>query len=233
MSGVGDVLGREEREGRSGPSNDGHALERLDATIEAAHAGSRSSLGRLLESCRNYLLLVANRELGPGIHAKIGASDLVQETFLQAQQIFHRFDGHDQQELLAWLTQILRFKLAQATNRFVGTEMRDVSRELSIEQGLGGAFHPVDFSFQQTVERYDDLERLRLALERLPPDYQTAIEMRSLQQKSFNKLGWALSRSPEAARQVWRRAVERLEEEMRSFDSTGQGDSGSQGSGEG
>ena len=232
MSGVGDVLGREEQEGRSGPSNDGHALERLDATIEAAHAGQDRRWGDCLSragiTCCSWPTANWARE-----SMRRSAPPIWCRDFLQAQQIFHRFDGHDQQELLAWLTQILRFKLAQATNRFVGTEMRDVSRELSIEQGLGGAFHPVDFSFQQTVERYDDLERLRLALERLPPDYQTAIEMRSLQQKSFNELGWALSRSPEAARQVWRRAVERLEEEMRSFDSTGQGDSGSQGSGEG
>src|SRR5579863_6160862 len=208
MSGEWDALHLGNQGGASGLPNGGLSGERFHAAIEAAHAGSKSSLGRLLESCQNYLLLVANRELGPGIHAKIGASDLVQETFLQANQIFDRFNGRDQQELLAWLTQILRFKIAQATDRFVGTEMRDVSRELSIEQGLLGDLHPVDLSLQQAIERFDVLERLRMALERLPADYRTAIEMRSLQQKSFSELGDVLNRSAEAARQVWRRAVE-------------------------
>jgi RNA polymerase sigma-70 factor, ECF subfamily len=220
MSGEGDALGREDQWGGSGPPNGGVSRERFSATIEAAHAGSKSSLGRLLESCRNYLLLVANRELGPGIHAKIGASDLVQETFLQAQQIFERFDGRNQQELFAWLTQILRFKMAQATDRFLGTEMRDVSRELPIEEGLRGQRHPVDVALQRAIEQFDNLEPLRLALERLPPDYRTAIELRSLQQKSFVELGEELNRSAEAARQIWRRAVERLEEELRSIRSS-------------
>ena len=65
----------------------------FQTTIGSARKGSKSALGRLLEPCRNYLLLIANRELGDSIHAKIGASDLVQETFLQAQQILERFRG--------------------------------------------------------------------------------------------------------------------------------------------
>jgi RNA polymerase sigma-70 factor, ECF subfamily len=220
MSGEESALNRKGEAGE--PTGGGLSGERFEATIDAAHKGSKSSLGRLLQSCRNYLLLVANRELGTGIHAKIGASDIVQETFLQAQQIFDRFDGRDQQELLAWMTQILRFKMAQATDRFLGTEMRDVSRELPIEQGLFGQPHPVDVSFQRAIERFDSLERLRLAMDRLPADYRTAIELRSLQQKPFAELGEVLNRSVEAARQIWRRAVERLEEELRLINMSSQ-----------
>ena len=226
MNGEEEVLGPGPEAGPGEPSagepsgGNGVSGVWLGATIAAARAGSKSSLGGLLESCRNYLLLVANRELGPGIHAKIGASDLVQETFLQAQQIFDRFGGTNQQELLAWLTQILRYKMAQATDRFLGTEMRDVGRELPIEEGLPGQRHPVDVSLKRAIERFDNLERLRLALERLPADYRTAIELRSLQQESFAELGEALGRSGEAARQIWRRAVERLEEELRSINSS-------------
>ncbi len=220
MNGAGGALDRDGQEGGRAPSPGEGSGEWFAGTITAAHAGSQSSLGRLLESCRNYLLLVANRELGPGIVAKIGASDLVQETFLQAHQIFGRFNGKTQEELLAWLTQILRFKIAQATDRFLGTEMRDASRELPIEGGFRGQRHPIDARSQWANERFENLERLRLALGRLPVDYRIAIELRSLQQKSFEALGKALARSPGAARQVWRRAVEHLEAELRSTDSS-------------
>jgi RNA polymerase sigma-70 factor (ECF subfamily) len=105
------------------------SVETNNLRFDAARAGSRTALGDLLEECRSYLLLIANRELGEGIQAKVGASDLVQETFVEAQKIFERFEGNSSQELRAWLVRILEFKLAQASRRFAGTEKRDVRRE--------------------------------------------------------------------------------------------------------
>ena len=99
----------------------------------AAQTGSNAALGKLLEESRNYLLLIANRQLGEGVRAKLGASDLVQETFAEALQIFDRFEGKSYQELRAWLVRILEFKIAQATRRFAGTEKRDMRREISLE----------------------------------------------------------------------------------------------------
>ena len=61
--------------------------------LAAAHSGSSAALGEVLESCRNYLLLVADMALKQGSQAKLGASDIVQETFLEAQRIFDRFEG--------------------------------------------------------------------------------------------------------------------------------------------
>ncbi len=66
---------------------------RLDALIAAAQGGSSEALGTLLEQCRDYLLLVAGRELGRDLQGKIGASDLVQETFVRAQEVFGSFHG--------------------------------------------------------------------------------------------------------------------------------------------
>ena len=55
----------------------------LDGLIAAARGGSHEALGTLLERCRDYLLLVAGREIGRDLQGKIGASDLVQETFVR------------------------------------------------------------------------------------------------------------------------------------------------------
>ena len=45
-------------------------------------------MGELFETCRNYLLLVANISVGDDLRAGVAASDLVQETFLEAGEIF-------------------------------------------------------------------------------------------------------------------------------------------------
>src|SRR5437899_477303 len=75
--------------------------------IRRARGGSDAALGQLLEECRAYLLLVANQELPAQLRGKAGASDVVQETFLQAQKNFERFRDQGEAELLAWLRRIL------------------------------------------------------------------------------------------------------------------------------
>src|SRR5262249_52338401 len=95
--------------------------------LAQAHAGSADALGRLLEGCRGYLLMIAREELAPDLQAKGGASDLVQETFLDAQRDFARFQGADEAELLAWLRRVLLNNLANFTRRFREAEKRSIA----------------------------------------------------------------------------------------------------------
>ena len=56
----------------------------VSSALIAAQAGSRDALGEALDGCRPYLLHLARQALGPALQAKGGASDLVQDTFLEA-----------------------------------------------------------------------------------------------------------------------------------------------------
>jgi len=193
--------------------------------LAAAREGSQLALGVLFESCRNYLLLIANRDLGRSIQAKIGASDLVQETFLQAQQIFDRFDGTSRTELAGWLAQILEFKLAQTQRRFVGTQMRDINREESLRSVSEADIRELRLWEQpspiEAAERFEELKALQDALGRLPADYRLVIELRNLREQSFAEIGRALNRTADAARTTFVRAVLRLGKELRSKHRTG------------
>ena len=61
--------------------------------MAAARAGSREAMGRALEAAGDISLAVAEGELAPDLRVEGGASDLVQETFLEAQRDFARFRG--------------------------------------------------------------------------------------------------------------------------------------------
>src|SRR5262245_58767873 len=102
--------------------------------FDAARAGSREALGKLLESCRGYLLILANGELDADLQAKEGASDRVQETFLEAQRDFGQFQGRSEAELLAWLRRLLLNNIANFTRRYRITGKRSVEREVALDE---------------------------------------------------------------------------------------------------
>ena len=58
--------------------------------IEARNGGD-AALGPLLELYRNYLRLLARIEIGRKLQGKLDASDLVQDTFLEAHRNFYLF----------------------------------------------------------------------------------------------------------------------------------------------
>ena len=103
--------------------------------LQEARAGDPDGVGRALESCREYLLLMAARGLDADLVAKGGASDLVQDTLLGAYRDFAAFHGSSRDELLAWLRKILHNNLAVHRRRYRGTR----KRRISLEVPLGGS----------------------------------------------------------------------------------------------
>ncbi len=79
---------------------------------------------RMLDGCRQYLLMIANEVIGPELQAKLGASDLVQDTFVEAQRHLAGFRGSSKAELRAWLRKILECRLSNLRRSFLATEKR-------------------------------------------------------------------------------------------------------------
>ena len=80
----------------------------LSPLIAAAKAGDSEALDELLASCRGYLLSLAQNEMGRDIQAKIGSSDIVQETCIKVANRFGDFRGDSPAELFGWLKTILQ-----------------------------------------------------------------------------------------------------------------------------
>src|SRR5437588_5289528 len=90
-----------------------------------------------LERFRSYLLLLARRQVGerPG---RLEASDLVQQTLLEAWRDQERFRGETAGQQAAWLRQILARNLADA-ERAQHRDCRDVRRDRSLQADLDGS----------------------------------------------------------------------------------------------
>ncbi len=183
---------------------------------EAARRGDRTALGLILESFRTYLSLFSDRKIGQDLKPKCGESDLVQQTFLDAQQAFPRFDGSTPDELRAWLERILLNNLGDLARKYRKAEKRQVKREVALANGSAEIHAPVDRRTpSKKVIALEEEEKLEQALARLPADHRQVIVMRNLERHTFDEIAVALGRSTGAVKKLWSRAILRLKDEMK------------------
>lgn len=172
---------------------------------------SSAARGELFEYFRQYLSLVAYRELDPKLRSKVGASDLVQQTFLAAERGFGRFRGQTDRELAAWLTRILKNRARREFRRFRRTAKRDVRRERALADIAGAVAMQRDVETpSRQMRAAEEADQLAAARSSLPGDYQAVIQLRNTEGKSFEEIGALTGRSADAARKVWVRAIDRL-----------------------
>jgi|SRR5579864_167713 len=187
--------------------------------LAAARAGSREALGQVLETFRGYLLLVADREIDQELRAKGGASDLVQDTFLEAQRDFGHFHGASADEMRAWLRQLLRNNVANFTRQYRERAKREVRREVPLEAGgssheRGAGLAADTLSPSGEAQAHEQSQALARAMKRLPPDYRQVLALRHEEHLTFGEIGQQMERTANAARMLWLRAVERLQKEL-------------------
>lgn len=201
-------------------SNDNQPLTNT-VLIDLAHqaaTGDSEALGQLMEIVRPYLLQIANNELDPRLRQKAGGSDLVQQTLLEAAESINEFGGNSPDSFLAWLRRILLNNIANH-RRYFQTEKRDIDREVQ-SIGVGSGKVSMEFSLSDQLSKSDQLLKqeeidvLAAALQRLSADHQQVIHWRNQQKLTFPEIGKLMSRSEDAARKLWARAIETLKAEM-------------------
>jgi RNA polymerase sigma-70 factor (ECF subfamily) len=188
--------------------------------LQAARAGSREALGQALDGCRRYLLGIAEKELDADLRAKGGASDLVQETFIDAQKLFPRFEGDNEEQLLAWLRQLLLYNVAGFTRRFRAGK-RDADREAvwgatDSSAAWEGQLPAQTGTPSAVVRGAEEAAHLEQALARLPDDYQQVLRCRYQEDLTFEQIGERMGRTANAARKLWVRAIQDLQRELKS-----------------
>lgn len=178
----------------------------------------------ILQRYRPWLLLLARMEIDGQFQGKFDASDVVQQTMLEAVRGLPKFRGGTEAEMLAWLRQVLAHVLAHEIRRYRGTQQRDVGREVSLEQSLTQSatrlrdmmVAPGTSPSGQAV-RHEQEVLLAEVLSRLPADYREVIVLRNLQGLDHEEVAKRMGRSSGAVRMLWVRALAQLKLEMENL----------------
>lgn len=188
-------------------------LERVEAMApppREAHAEHGD-----LERFRGYLRVLARVQLSTIPESKVDLSGVVQQTLWEASQALgSRAVGAG--ELPAWLRTILARNLQDEVRKACAAR-RDVGRERSVEELLRESSARLESwlatdtaSPDAAMVREEQLLRLAEALEELPPDQRTAVELRHLAGLGVAEVATQMERSPAAVGQLLVRGLRRL-----------------------
>jgi RNA polymerase sigma-70 factor (ECF subfamily) len=173
----------------------------------------------VLETYRAYLLLIANRELSPELRTLVGASDLVQESLIEAQQSLADFAGESEAQFLAWLRRILLNNLADAARKHgqalsLTVRLDDPLGENSSAAGIGDCLAIDQPSPLHDLVVAEQWSGLMAALDRLPEELGHVIRLRNFELLTFEEIGKRLGRSAGTVCRTWYKAIERLQREL-------------------
>jgi RNA polymerase sigma-70 factor, ECF subfamily len=171
-----------------------------------ARGNDPRDLERLFAECRNYLHLVARAQVESWLRAKVDASDLVQQTLLEAYRGFGNFEGRTSGEWRAWLRCIAENNAADVVRHYHGTGKRQVGREAPLPETM--AFLPDDVASPSQELLVAE------ALERLSEDHRRVIMLRNLQRLPFDEVARRMGRSRPAVQMLWLRALRQLQEQV-------------------
>jgi RNA polymerase sigma-70 factor, ECF subfamily len=168
------------------------------------------------EQFRAYLRLLAEVHLGPRPSPGLDASDLVQQTLLDAHRGRDRFRGSTESELAAWLRRLLACNVADA-HRARARLKRDVGRERSLEAALEASSERIagfladgGTSPDRRAERHEAALRLADALALLPEANRRALVLRHFQGLAVAEIAEDLGRTPAAVAGLLKRGLAQL-----------------------
>lgn len=188
--------------------------------LHQARAGDRQALDQLFAHCRNFLAILARTQVESSLRAKVDASDLVQQTLLDAYRGFPGFQGNTEAEWLAWMRRILDHNAADFVRHYRGTDKRRVGREIPLATndassspgGLQLAGHEETPS--QCLLRKERELLVADALAQLSDDHREVILLRNLQRLPFDQVAERMGRSRPAVQMLWMRALAKLQEHL-------------------
>lgn len=187
----------------------------INSVLLMAQRGESSAQEALFKRYRPYLKLLSQRLAPALLRKRCDASDIVQQTCIDALRSLGAFRGSTEAEFTAWISKILKTNVVNAY-RLHTAEMRDFRKEVPLHDPSGTASlkwhslsHPGSTPSVQAL-RGEAALALAEAIGQLPEDTAVAVTLRYLEGFKLAEVAKEMEISVGAVAGLVRRGVERL-----------------------
>jgi RNA polymerase sigma-70 factor (ECF subfamily) len=191
---------------------------------EAGPEGERA-LAEVLERHRRRLLKMVHLRMDPRLRARLGASDVVQETFVEVARRLPAYLADPRMPFFLWLRLLTAERLVSAHRRHVLAARRDARRERAL-----GALEPTSEAMADQVAspgttptegaaRAETRARVLEALEAMDPDDRRVLALRHFEELSNVETARELGIEESAASKRYVRALARLRDALAGSES--------------
>ena len=167
-----------------------------------------------------YLRMLARTQARKAYQAKMGASDIVQQTMLQAVQGLDGFRGETEAEFRGWLRQILARHLCHL-DRDLHRDKRDIRREQSMEQKLAQSSMRLEGLLagdgptpSQNAAFGENVVKVADAIDRLPESQREAIRLHYLEGMKLAEVAAELDKTSGAVAGLLHRGMKTLRDQL-------------------
>lgn len=106
-----------------------------DRLLQAAQRGEADALGQLFAMHRDRLTRMVTLRMDDRVKKRADASDVIQETYLEATRRLKEFFNQPDVSFFIWLRFLASQRLVQLHRFHLSTKARDARKDVSIEQG--------------------------------------------------------------------------------------------------
>lgn len=197
-----------------------------DDVLQRACQGDTRGLNELFEAHRTRLCKMVKTRLNPQIQGRVDASDVVQDSFLEATKRLREYVEAPKAPLFLWLRQILGHKIIDVHRRHLGADARNAELEISLQQQRPQA-SSVCIAAQlignvSTPSRLAIREETRVALQdainQMDSQDREILVLRQFEELSNIEAAAELGIEPAAASKRFVRALQRLQRILVSLD---------------
>jgi RNA polymerase sigma-70 factor (ECF subfamily) len=189
--------------------------------IRRAAAGEEGPLRELFSRHRDRLKRMVHLRLSRRLSGRVDDSDVLQEAFAEAAQ---RLGGYAREQVLPfylWLRHLTALKLAEVHRRHLGTQLRDVDREVTLHRGGLPPADSVSLAAQllgtlttpsQAAIKAETRLLVQEALNSMDPIDREVLALKHFEQLSTAEIAAVLGLSKAGAGNRYLRAIKRLRE---------------------
>lgn len=107
----------------------------LEKLLALAAAGEESATHALFENYKERLLKLFRLRMDPRLKGRVGTEDLLQETWMVACRRLSEYIDNPPMSFYLWLRFLARQQMTDAMRHHLGTQKRDVGREVNLHRG--------------------------------------------------------------------------------------------------